>query len=80
MTKSAYASLLMGLIYELKFEVKFIDQNAEIFWKKWQWVKALKISAPLDYLYDIEKMFITLLAEFLNLSELEMHRIYKEKF
>jgi len=80
MTKDSFVSLLMGLIYDLKFEERFIDRNADKLWKKWRWFRALNLASALEYLEDMEKMFTTLLAEILDLDEDEMHRIYKEIF
>ena len=73
-------SYLMGLIFDAKYEEKSVDLKAEKLWKRWHWFKSLHVADSLNFLEDIEKMLIGMLADILDLNDLEMARIYETKF
>lgn len=80
MNLDSFLSYLMGLIFDVKYQLKNVDFKAERLWKRWRWFKSLNVAESLNYIADIEKLLVGMLAEILDLDGFEMSRIYNETF
>ena len=80
MNMESFLSYLMGMIFEVKYQLKSNDLKAERLWKRWRWFRSLNVAEILPILEEIEQLLVGMLTEILDLDGLEMSRIHNVKF